>query len=68
MKKSVNHPTFSSRNCTACWKCIEACPKKAIRKVGFLWHRHAIPLYARCIGCNLCVKACPQGCFKAGNG
>ncbi|WP_423793924.1 4Fe-4S binding protein [Muribaculum intestinale] len=64
MKKDVKKPEFSSHNCTACWKCVDACPEKAIIRVGFLWHRHAKPLYYRCIGCNRCVAACPHGCFR----
>lgn len=64
MEKLSKHPKFSSRRCTGCWKCVEACPRKAIRKVGFLWHRHALPLYGSCIGCNRCVRTCPNGCFK----
>ncbi|MDE6230731.1 MAG: 4Fe-4S binding protein [Muribaculaceae bacterium] len=64
MEKSVKHPSFSPRKCTACWKCVEACPQHAIRKVGFLRHKHAMITYRNCIGCNICVKTCPQGCFK----
>ncbi len=64
MNKTTHYPEFNPRKCTACWKCIEACPRNAIRKVGFLWHKHAKPLHRHCIGCNLCVKTCPQGCFR----
>lgn len=64
MDKTIKCPTFSSRKCTACWKCVEACPRKAIRKVSFLWHKHAVLNRRNCIGCNKCVKTCPQGCFQ----
>ena len=64
MEESVKRPSFSPRKCTACWKCAKACPQHAIRKVGFLWHKHAMITYRNCIGCNICVKTCPQGCFK----
>ncbi|MDE6305779.1 MAG: 4Fe-4S binding protein [Muribaculaceae bacterium] len=64
MNNSPKHPIFSSRRCTACWKCVEACPQQAIKKVSFLWHKHAIPTYRNCIGCNVCVKACLHGCFR----
>ncbi|MDE6115105.1 MAG: 4Fe-4S binding protein [Muribaculum sp.] len=64
MRKEVKHPKFSSRNCTACWKCVDICPNKAIIRVRFLWHRHAKPLYYSCVGCNRCVSVCPNGCFE----
>ena len=64
MEKSNRCPSFSSKNCTACWECVDACPRKAITKIKFLWHRHAKPLHFKCIGCNKCVAACPNGCFK----
>ncbi|MDE7111293.1 MAG: 4Fe-4S binding protein [Muribaculaceae bacterium] len=62
--KEIKHPVFSHRNCTACWKCVEACPRKAIRKISILWHKHAVLMYHNCIGCNICVKTCPHGCFR----
>ncbi|MDE6125918.1 MAG: ferredoxin family protein [Muribaculaceae bacterium] len=65
MKKDVRHPSFTSKNCTACWKCVEACPRHAIGRVRFLWHRHAVPHFIKCVGCNKCVAACPNNCFKA---
>ncbi|MDE6489995.1 MAG: 4Fe-4S binding protein [Muribaculaceae bacterium] len=61
---TTHKPTFSSRNCTACWKCVEACPRKAIKKVRFLWHRHAVVFHANCSGCNRCVNICPNECFQ----
>lgn len=57
-------PCFSSRNCTACWACVDACPQKAIGKVKVLWHRHAVIHRAKCIGCMKCVATCPNGCFS----
>ncbi len=63
MNKKVSHPLFNPHKCTACWKCVEACPCNAIRKVKFLWHRHAVPAYRECKGCGLCVRVCPNGCF-----
>lgn len=51
-------------HCVGCWKCVEACPKKAIGKVGFLWHKHAVFCDAdACVGCKKCVKTCPHGVF-----
>ncbi len=64
MKNQVRKPLFSSRKCIACWKCVEECPRKAIGRISFLWHRHAIPRYAACVGCMKCVAICPNGCFR----
>lgn len=53
------------RNCTACWRCLRACPKGVIGRKAFLWHRH---IYIKdadsCIGCNKCLKVCPSGVFS----
>ncbi|MDR3327212.1 MAG: 4Fe-4S dicluster domain-containing protein [Prevotellaceae bacterium] len=55
----------NTQNCTACWKCIDACPKKVIGKVGFLWHKHIIiKNVENCIGCKTCIKTCSQGVFS----
>ncbi len=52
------------RECTACWRCINACPGQLIGKVGFLWHRHIVIRAGEdCTGCQKCVKACPRGVF-----
>ncbi|MDE6448552.1 MAG: 4Fe-4S binding protein [Muribaculaceae bacterium] len=63
MKKSKKNPSFSSKNCTGCWMCVAACPQRAIHRIRFLWHRHAVMFYAACIGCNKCVSVCPNKCF-----
>ncbi|MDE5945530.1 MAG: 4Fe-4S binding protein [Rikenella sp.] len=57
-------PRFSSRRCTACWACVETCPRRAIGKIKFFWHRHAVIRYGACIGCLKCVQVCPNGCFQ----
>ena len=47
------------RHCTACWKCVEACPQKVIGKVSFFFHKHAIVQNSdECIGCMKCFKVC----------
>lgn len=52
------------RNCVACMKCSDACPKNVIGRVGFLWHKHIVfKNPGACIGCKKCVKVCPQGVF-----
>lgn len=53
------------RRCVACWKCVEACPKKAIGKIVVLWHRHAVFKNAdACVGCGKCVAICSHGAFS----
>lgn len=64
MRKNQRKPKFNPRHCTACWKCVDACPQKTIRKVSFLWHRHARPMHKDCIGCMKCVRICDNGCFS----
>lgn len=65
MNRITRQPSFTSRGCTACWKCVEACPRGAVGKVSILWHRHAVMMRRKCVGCNICVRTCPNGCFKA---
>lgn len=56
--------SFNSKKCKACWLCLEKCPSKIIKKVDFLWHKHAlIKDKEKCIGCFACVKACKYGAF-----
>ncbi|MDE6860904.1 MAG: 4Fe-4S binding protein [Duncaniella sp.] len=57
-------PSFSAKKCAACWKCVDVCPQKAIRRFRFLWHKHALPLHAKCIGCNKCISVCPNKCYS----
>ncbi len=53
------------RRCEACWRCIDACPKQVIGKVGFLWHKHiVIQKGDACSGCTKCIQACPYGVFS----
>ncbi|MCL1937471.1 MAG: 4Fe-4S binding protein [Candidatus Azobacteroides sp.] len=55
----------NTRLCTACGKCIAACPEHVIGKVEFLWHRHIIIQHAEnCIGCKKCIRTCPRGVFS----
>jgi len=54
----------NNRNCEACWKCIDACPKQVIGKVSFLWHKHIIIKDGEnCTGCKKCIKTCPHEVF-----
>lgn len=36
----------NTKNCEACWQCINTCPKQVIGKVGVLWHKHIVFSYA----------------------
>ncbi|MDR0746427.1 MAG: 4Fe-4S dicluster domain-containing protein [Helicobacteraceae bacterium] len=64
-KIRTDHIWANPRNCTACWRCIRACPKRVIGKRAFLWHRH---IYIKdadsCTGCEGCIKVCPSGVFS----
>ncbi|MDR3268002.1 MAG: ferredoxin family protein [Tannerella sp.] len=72
MKRSIDrlkrihtaHVWINPRKCVACWKCVDACPKQVIGKVGFLWHKHiVIRNPENCSGCKACLKTCPHGVF-----
>jgi len=55
----------NTQNCKACWKCVNACPKQAIEKVSFLWHKHIVFKNSEnCNGCKKCIKVCPYGVFS----
>jgi len=43
--------------CQDCYKCVRACPIKAIRVNS----GHAVVVPERCIACGACVSACPSG-------
>ena len=55
---------LNSYACTACWKCIDACPEKVIDK-SFLYagetviHEQVLLYNANaCTGCMQCIQAC----------
>lgn len=53
--------TIETRRCTACWECVEECPKGVIGRAGFWGHKHAhIDEAEACVGCKKCIKACPH--------
>jgi len=61
-KKHTDYVQANIRNCKACWKCINACPKQVIGKISFLWHKHiVIQSSENCTGCKKCIKICPHG-------
>jgi 2-oxoglutarate ferredoxin oxidoreductase subunit delta len=61
-KVHIEYIWANTKNCKACWECINACPKQVISKINFLWHKHiAIRNAENCIGCKKCIKVCPHG-------
>jgi NAD-dependent dihydropyrimidine dehydrogenase PreA subunit len=50
---------FNSKNCRACWECIENCPNEVLGKIDFLGHKHArIENPDKCTGCLNCISVC----------
>ena len=59
------HIQLYTRNCTACWKCVENCPKKVIGKIYIIFHKHArIDNSKECTGCLKCVKTCEYDAIR----
>jgi ferredoxin len=57
---------LNTRNCQACWQCIEKCHKGVIGKIDVFGHRHARILRPdQCAGCLKCVGVCEHGAFQA---
>lgn len=74
-----NIPVVDTDKCTACGKCVEACPRGLIELVGI---SREVSVACRstqkgkdvksacstgCIGCQICVKACPFGAMEFEN-
>ena len=51
-------PEVSAEKCTACKRCVNACPVQAIA-IGS--DRVAVVDYELCYGCGECVASCPSG-------
>ncbi|MGE5580127.1 MAG: [Fe-Fe] hydrogenase large subunit C-terminal domain-containing protein [Bacillota bacterium] len=53
--------------CRDCYKCVRACPVKAIKVERGQHHGefHASVVEERCIHCGTCLRECPQGAKKA---
>ena len=47
---------FKEANCKNCYKCVRACPVKAIQFQG----HQAVIVEERCIACGQCFLVCPQ--------
>jgi NAD-dependent dihydropyrimidine dehydrogenase PreA subunit len=64
-RSTTAYVRLDSKECKACWKCIEACPEGVFGKINIFVHKHAkISNPARCTGCRKCVKACEYGAIK----
>jgi DNA-directed RNA polymerase subunit D len=55
--KYVPKIEISSKNCDACEKCVEICPRKVLRKTE---NKIKIDDLMACTLCHDCAKACPQ--------
>lgn len=65
MKRTTTaYVTMNQHLCSACWRCVEKCPKKVIGKTGFFLHRHVVFINAdACVNCGNCIKICPNSVF-----
>ena len=54
-------PVYTEKsNCQDCYRCVKACPVKAIKFVN----NKAEIVEDRCVLCGNCVHACPQNAKK----
>lgn len=74
-----NLPIINPEKCTACGKCVAACPKQVI-ELALMSKAVVISCHSRdkgadtkkkcqvgCIGCGICVKNCPVDAIKVDN-
>ena len=72
-------PVISKEKCTACGKCVAACPKQVI-ELGLMSKAVVISCHSRdkgidvkkkcqvgCIACGICVRTCPVDAIKIDN-
>jgi Na+-translocating ferredoxin:NAD+ oxidoreductase RNF subunit RnfB len=72
-------PIISKEKCTACGKCVAACPKQVI-ELGLMSKAVVISCHSRdkgidvkkkcqvgCIACGLCVRTCPVDAIRIDN-
>ena len=56
------------KKCKGCFLCIEACPKRSIKKDEKITVRGNNPVKfsegSECIGCALCAIVCPDCCIE----
>lgn len=56
----MNYIDISGLNCKNCYKCLRACPVKAIK----FKNEKAEIVEERCISCGRCLVICPQNAKK----
>jgi len=74
-----NLPQINPEKCTACGKCVAACPKQVI-ELGLMSKAVVISCHSRdkgidvkkkcqvgCIACGICVRTCPVDAIKVDN-
>jgi Na+-translocating ferredoxin:NAD+ oxidoreductase RNF subunit RnfB len=74
-----NLPLINPEKCTACGKCVAACPKQVI-ELGLMSKAVVISCHSRdkgidvkkkcqvgCIACGICVRTCPVDAIKVDN-
>ena len=74
-----NLPIISKEKCTACGKCVAACPKQVI-ELGLMSKAVVISCHSKdkgidvkkkcqvgCIACGICVRTCPVDAIKIDN-
>lgn len=72
-------PIISKEKCTACGKCVAACPKQVI-ELGLMSKAVVISCHSRdkgidvkkkcqvgCIACGICIRTCPVDAIKIDN-
>jgi len=65
-ESQLSHPEliYQSERCTACWLCLEECPKNALSK-GFKGEKEvAILNHSLCDTCGKCAFVCYPGALK----
>ncbi len=61
-RRETKFVRLEPRRCTACWKCLDVCPKQVLGRIDLGFHRHVrIRTAQACTGCKKCVRVCEPG-------